>query len=199
MALKVLFPACSQACTIAPRGRQFRLGAVAAINTLAMCHTITRLFEDARPIDVVTLIVEVSVFALILFEVISGIIHRRQEHQRRLFINERVLELSRMADKGGRIRSIVPDPSLTSDYQILARWMNAANEWIKDTDAFLLPLSAHASAAFLLIADAGTMDSVVYSGGRQFALHGEIRECYQRLVVHLENLRRITEIPEAYF
>lgn len=199
MAQKVLFPKHYQAYTIMPSGRRLRLYAVAAINTLAMCHTIMRLFEDARPIDVVTLVVEVLVFALILFEVGNGIYHRRKDRQRRLLINARVLELSRMADKGGRIRSIVPDPSITSDYQILARWMNTANEWIKETDAFLSRYSAHASAAFLLIADAGTVDNVVYSGGRQFVLLGEIRECYQRLVVHLENLRRITEIPDAYF
>ena len=59
--------------------------------------------------------------------------------------------------------------------------------------------SSRASSAFMLVTDAGNMDSVVSSGGRHFALSGEFREFYQRFAVRLANVRRILEQADAYF
>jgi hypothetical protein len=151
--------------------------------------------ETYGPYEISMWLMEFLVLALIAYEVVTGILHRRQARKRHLV----VLELSRMMDKGQRIQSIVPDPLITTDYQILKKWMDSAEAWATDANTFLTSHSEHAARAFSLITNSGEVDSVVLASGRHFALTGELRERYQRLIVHLENLRRIAETSEAYF
>jgi hypothetical protein len=164
-----------------------------------MCGTILRLFDGTRPIEWVTLGVEVLVLGVIALEIFFDSRRRGAEHRKRLTINERLVDVSKMMNKGQRIQSIVPDPYGTSDPPILKRWTESVEAWVKETNSSLAQYSSRAATAFLLITDAGSRDSVVYASGRQFILTGETRECYQKLVAHLENLKRIMEIPEAYF
>jgi hypothetical protein len=123
---------------------------------------------------------------------------RRTGHQRRVFINEKVSALSIFMDKGLRIQEIVPDPQVTSDFSIIQRWMADVRAWTDETNTLLRTLSPQASAAFMLITAAEKMSTFVVSSGRGFYLMGDVRECYQKMVVQLENLRRIIERPDAY-
>ena len=115
-------------------------------------------------------------------------------------ISERVVELSRLMDKGQREQYCVPDSQIR-DWQAIKPWIDSVAAWTEETNALLAIVSflTRIGLAFMLITDAGNMDSVVYSSGRQFALTGQVRECYQRLVVQLANLRRIMEQAEVYF
>jgi hypothetical protein len=144
------------------------------------------------------LVIEALVLLLILYEVIAEQIRHRTEERRESMLNERVLMLSKLMDRGLRIQSIVPDPQITNQ-QSIDPWFEIVRQWIDEANEFLLNHSANASAAFLLVTDAAQMDSAVYSSGRHFYVTGLVREHYQKLVVHLENLRRIMGKPEAYF
>jgi hypothetical protein len=156
------------------------------------------MFEGTRPIDWLMLVIEALVLLLILYEVIVGDIRHRRERQSRLAISKRVSELSWLMDKGQRIQTCVPDPQITN-WQLVKPWIDSVQAWKEETNTFLAARSPRASSAFMLITDAGNMDSVVHFSGRQFALTGEVREFYQRLVIQLANLRRIMEQPDAYF
>jgi hypothetical protein len=156
------------------------------------------MFEPTRTIDWVMLVVEGLVLVLILYEVVVGEIRHRGERRRRQTVGNIVLELSRLMDKGRWIQSSVPDPSIMNP-QLVEPWRKSAQAWIEETNAFLASHSSRASSAFMLVTDAGNMDSVVKSGGRQFALTGEFREFYQRFAAGLANLRRILEQADAYF
>jgi hypothetical protein len=163
-----------------------------------MCNMIGHMFQGIRPFDWLMFALEALVASLILYEVVVSGKRHRAEQRRQSLTNERVLVLSKLMDKGLRIKSTVPDPSGTSDFQIIQRWMDTVQAWADETNSFLASHSSRASAAFLLVTDAGNMDSVVYASGRQFILIAETRAWYQRLIVQLENLRRIMERPEAY-
>jgi hypothetical protein len=154
--------------------------------------------EGTRAIDWLMLAIEALVLLLISYEVLAGQIRHRRDQQRRSTITERVVALSAFMDKGMRIKSCVPDPQITN-WQLVKPWMDSVQKWTDETNAFLAGHSSRASSAFMLTTDAGHMDTVVYSAGRQFALFGDVRECYQRFAVQLANLRRIIEQPEAYF
>jgi hypothetical protein len=156
------------------------------------------MFEGTRAIDWVMLGVEVLVVLLISYEVFVGEMRHRRERRMRLTVSNIVLELSRLMDKGRRLQSSVPDPGIMNP-QVVKPWKDSVDAWTEETNTFLVSHSSRASSAFMLVTDAGNMDSVVTSGGRQFALTGEFREFYQQFVVRLANLRRILEQAEAYF
>ena len=157
------------------------------------------MFEGIRPFDWLMLVIETLVLLLIFYEIIAETIRRTREHRRQSSINERVVELSRFVDRGLRLQSVVPDEAITTDQRIMAKWLAGLEMWTEEANAYLLLHSPRASAAFLLTSNAGDVNYFVVSLGRQFALNGRMRESYQRLVVQLENLKRIIERPEAYF
>lgn len=154
--------------------------------------------EGTRPIDVWMFIIELLVLGLIGYEVVVGWLRHREGERRRIFLGARVSDLSKLMDKGQRIQSSVLDPSL-SNMQILQPWIDSAEAWNTETNDYLGHYSPRASSAFMLVADAGNMDNVVFGSGRYFSLHGTIREVYQRLAVRLSNLRRIIEQADIYF
>lgn len=156
------------------------------------------MFEGTRAIDWVMLGVEGLVVLLISYEVFVGEMRHRRERQRRLTVSNIVVELSRLMDKGRWIQSSVPDPTIMNP-QLVEPWRKSAQAWTEETNAFLASHSSRASSAFMLVTDAGNMDSVVTSGGRQFSLTGEFREFYQQFAARLANLRRILEQADAYF
>jgi hypothetical protein len=157
------------------------------------------MFEGVRPFDWLMLIIEALVLLLILYEVVAEATRRRTERQRSVFIARQVLALSRLMDHGQSLQSTVPEPQITSDYQIIQRWMDSVTKWTEGTNGFLVSQSSVASAAFLLVTDASAADNLVHRAGRSFLVGGELGRFYQRLVMQLANLRRIIERPEAYF
>jgi len=138
---------------------------------------------------------EFLVLALIAYEVIHNNLHERKESRRQPIVEA----VSKLMDKGMRIKSAVPDPQLTTDYRVIRKWMDDALAWTDETNSVLARNSPRASSAFLLITDADSMERIIFVAGRTIVLTGDVRECYQRLVVQLQNLRRIMEIPAAYF
>ena len=156
------------------------------------------MFEGTRAIDWLMLVIEALVLILISWEGIVSEKRHRKEQRRQTTVRERVLELSRLMDKGQRIKSGVPDPAITNP-QLVTPWKDSVEAWSEETNTFLAGHSSRASSSFMLVTDAVNMDSVVYSSGRQFALTGDFREFYQQFVVRLANLRRIVEQADAYF
>lgn len=157
------------------------------------------MFGGTRPIDWLILAVDALVLLVIVYDTLADALRRRRERKKQSMLNERVVPLSRLMDRGRRIQSIVPDPSITSEPRIIQNWVDSVGQWTEETNGILVANSAAASAAFLLTAHAEQMDTAVYSGGRQFFLTGAVKQPYQQLVVKLENLRRIIGRPEAYF
>jgi hypothetical protein len=154
--------------------------------------------EGTRPVDVWMLIIELLVLGLIAYEVVSGWLRHREGERRRIFLGARVSDLSRLMDKGQRVWSSVLDPNITN-FQVLQPWLDSAEAWNTETNDYLARYSPRASSAFMVVADAGTMDNVVFGSGRYFNLHGPVREVYQRLTVRLSNPRRIIEQADIYF
>jgi len=164
-----------------------------------MTITIRRMVtEGVRRFDWVMLAVEILVVLLILYEIIMSEIRSRRDSKRRAFLSERILELSKLKSKGQRIQTTVLDPMICNP-QILKPWIDAARAWSAETDAVLTNYSKRASSAFLLVTDAGRIDTVVTAHGRHFKVTGEIGDAYQQLVLQLENVGRIIENPAAYF
>ena len=152
------------------------------------------------PYEVSMWVMELLVLALIAYEVVHNFRKERKDHRRQALLNERVLALSRCMDNGQRLLSSIPNPQYAKDFAKVQEWIDAARTWAEETNAFIALHSMGASAAFSLITDSEKVAPLVYGpSGASFGLYGHTRECYQRLVVQLENLRRIIERPEAYF
>lgn len=160
------------------------------------------LFEGVRPFDWLMLGVEVAVLLLIAYEVCVGKYRHGKERKRRLTIARIVMNLSEFMDKGQQIQANVPEqfPLDANEYDKFVVFKLAVEHWSNDTSQFLAHHSPRASAAFLLVVDSTSPDSLVYRrNGNTFALHGPLRECYQRLLAQLSNLKNIIEKPDAYF
>jgi hypothetical protein len=190
---------CAAAWVLVQPPRRLRRNTYAAITLLFMAITIKHMItEGIRPFDWVMLVIEALVLLLILYEVIVGEIRHRRETARGAFLTERVAELSKLHSKGHRIQTTVLDPMINNP-QILQPWIDSAEAWGKETDAILRKYSQRASRTFLLVTDAGQIDTVVTAHGRHFMVSGAIGGVYQRLVLQLENLNRIIENPALYF
>jgi len=145
-------------------------------------------------------LLEIGVFLLILYEVVSSIRLRRSDQSRRTLLGQRAMEISRLTTKGLRLKAEVPDPAQhQQDYRPVLAWEDAVRSWAQETNSFLARHSASASAIFLTIMDSASVESAITYSGVPFRLTSDLREIYQRLVVQLSNLAQIARTPEAYF
>jgi len=87
----------------------------------------------------------------------------------------------------------------TNEEDEIADWILKAKDWSEDTNAYLARYSGRASASFSLVVTSTAADSVVHTPTSSFPVTGRLREHYQKLLVQLDNLRRIMEKPDAYF
>jgi hypothetical protein len=166
---------------------------------LALCHTIGRMFEGVKPFDWLMLGIETAVLLLILYEVVVGIVRHRGAISRRKELQQVVTSLSQFMDEGMRLQRSVPDTA-KDESRVLQSWMVDTKAWGGKVGEFLAARSQHASAAFLLVHDLSSSDSVVFaSSGEVFYLASPLREHYQRLLTQLNSLRQIIEKPEVYF
>jgi hypothetical protein len=152
------------------------------------------LFGDARPIDVLILLVDFLVLAVIVWIEVGEKWHKRK-------MNRRVTEVRPYFDRGTKLQKEVPNP-FGENYEVAYfEWTRRVREWSDDTHRFLGTHSERAADSFFLIVNASASDSVVYpeNWGGSFPLTGHHRESYQRLLSYLSNLRTIMEKPEAYF
>lgn len=156
------------------------------------------MFKGIRPFDWLMFLIETAVLLLIAYEVWTGAQQRRREQQRQVRINGFIAELGPLMDKGLRLRSTVPDPSIMNP-QIYQPWLVSVAKWVEETKAFLATHSEAAAETFALVTDSKSVDTTIHAGGRIFFVIDPVKDPYQRLVVHLANLRRIIDKPEAYF
>jgi hypothetical protein len=104
------------------------------------------MFEGTRAIDWIMLVIKALVLFLIAYEVIIGIIHRRQESKQR-GLHERIMTLARPINQGRQLKKTPPQSS--AGVAALASWTKSVHDWSKDAEAFLNACSSHASAKFL--------------------------------------------------
>jgi hypothetical protein len=180
------------------RGRTWLL-IYAAITMLALRHTIRRMFEGVKPFDWLMLGIETAVLLLILYEVIVGIVRHRGARRRQKEVKQIVTSLSQFMDEGLELQRSVPDTA-KEEWGVLQSWMTSTKVWGDKASECLATYSLRASAAFLLVHDLSSSDSVVFApSGKVFYLLSPLREHYQRLLTQLNNLRQIIEKPEVYF
>jgi hypothetical protein len=146
------------------------------------------------------LTIETLVLLLILYEVIVGVVDRRNERKRQSAITRIVATLFEFMKSGRKLQASVSDPSFDPPNEI-DQWIDSVKRWTVDTNAFLAQHSPPAAVAFLLVVNAHRIDSTIFSPNGQFCFTvvGHQRECYQQLLAQLDNLRKIIEKPEAYF
>ena len=145
-------------------------------------------------------LLELGVFLFIAYEVIVGIVRHRRATRRQKELKQIVTSLSQFMDDGLGLQRSVPDTA-KEESGVLLSWMMNTNVWGDKASDFLAAHSRQASAAFLLVHDSSSADSVVFtlSGDEFFYLASPIREHYQRLLTQLNNMRQIIEKPEVYF
>lgn len=156
-----------------------------------------RIFSDVRPIDWLVVGVDALVLLVILCEWGVGEYRLRNERRERRRLAAIVAELSGFIDKGHKLTMDIPSPT---DPGALRVWRDKAKTWREETNVFLLSRSSRASAAFQLVLHTGIHARVVETAsGGSFSIDGPIRHSYERLMTELDNLRGISEKPEAYF
>jgi len=114
-------------------------------------------------------------------------------------LNERVSSLFEFTGRGQQLQRDVPSTFATNEEDEIADWILKAKDWSEDTNAYLARYSGRASASFSLVVTSTAADSVVHTPTSSFPVTGRLREHYQKLLVQLDNLRRIMEKPDAYF
>jgi len=154
---------------------------------------------ETRSIDWVMLVIEAAALSLILYEVIVGELRHRRDHQRQSLLDERAIEVARLADKGKRLQDSVTDPAINSE-QMCQRWIAAVNVWTDESHKAINRHSKRAAEAFMAVGQPDMLDLVVSGSGKQFHLGvGDVRNCYQGLSFRLGTLARIVERPSLFF
>ncbi len=170
---------------------------VSRVNAREM-DALNHLFRDVRPFDWLMFAIEVAVVVLILYEVIAGQKHRRQDAQHIKSMNAKTVQLSKLLTKGERLQQSAPNAAWITDLRVIPLWIAEVQIWIEATQYALTEKSKEAAADFMLVADADKI-SVYVESGPGFFVTGEAAAPYRSLVAHLENLRQIIRRPEAYF
>ncbi|MGB6802471.1 MAG: hypothetical protein WA899_02265 [Candidatus Sulfotelmatobacter sp.] len=161
--------------------------------------TLRRMFEGVKPFDWLMLGIETAVLLLILYEVVVGIVRHCGARRRQKELSRIITSLSQFMDEGLELQKSVPDTA-TEQTGVLRSWITNTKAWGDKINTFLVARSRQASAAFLLVHDLSSSDSVVFApSGEVFYLASPLREHYQRLLTQLNSLRQIIEKPEVYF
>jgi hypothetical protein len=157
------------------------------------------MFDGVKPFDWLMLGIETAVLLLILYEVIASVARHHGATRRQKKLGQIITSLCQFTDEGLKLQRSVPDTA-KEETEVLQSWMINTKAWGDKTGEFLAARSQQASAAFLLVHDLSSSDSVVFApSGDVFYLASPLREHYQRLLTQLNNLRQIIEKPEVYF
>lgn len=144
-------------------------------------------------------LLELGVFLFVGYEVIIGVVRHRRATRRQKELRQIVTSLSQFMDEGLGLQRSVPDTA-KEQTRVLELWMTNTKAWGDKANAFLAARSRQASAAFLLVHDSSSADSIVFTlAGEFFYVASPVREHYQRLLTQLNSLRQIIEKPEVYF
>ena len=140
-------------------------------------------------------LIELGVFALILYEVITGVVRHRNEKKRKARLAFIVFELHRLMQEGRQIK----DSAVAGQEQQFA-WVQAMTCWSDKTAIFLAKNLPTSLTAFHLVHDHPiSLRSVRAKDGGQFNIGGVLLEEYEAHAGKLANLRGIIEKVEAYF
>jgi hypothetical protein len=140
-------------------------------------------------------LIELGVFALILYEVIASIVRHRREKKRKARLAFIVFKLHRLMEEGRQIRD-----SAVADQGAQVAWMQATTCWSDKTAVFLAKYLPTSLTAFHLVHNQPiSLRSVRTKDGGQFNIGGVLLEGYETHSGKLANLRGIIEKVEAYF
>ena len=155
----------------------------------AIYHVWCMVVNGARPVDWISLTVEILVLAAILwFELPEWRHKRRAEKQAQLLVP--------FLETGEALRSTAHYSS-THDFM---KWMDDARKWGVKTQDFLAKQSPRAASAFRHTAHLRETDrAVITEFGDMQPVTGLFGDAYQLLQARLDNLQRVMENPEAYF
>jgi len=176
-------------------GHKWRIRLFLAL-LLIMCHALKMLFNGFTAADTWLLVIEVMVLALISYEVISSVRHKRKMVQR-------VAEVFPFVERGQKLHASVPEQRndmSAQDIEANQMWMEKFKAWDSETQALLSDKSSKAASIFIHVVTAAKTDRARWdSGGSVHYLYGDIGNIYQLLQIKLDNLHRIIENPDAYF
>jgi hypothetical protein len=143
---------------------------------------LTRLFGDARPIDILILIVDFLVLGVIVFEYVGGRYHKRK-------MNSYVSGLLPFQKRGQDLLRNAIDPIRRPDQ--LNPYVNSLEGWSAETEHFLAERSQAAHFAFIHVVDSHLADRTYYTASGSFYASGEYGDALGRLRIKLSNLQRI--------
>jgi hypothetical protein len=161
---------------------RLRLLVYLSLNFAAMWVTLKHIFGDAKPFDWLMLSIEVLVLALIAYEVVTSVKHRRRNARR-------IASIFKLVRQGQDIENSFPP--YQSDEAIVTAWINKVVAWDTETRNTLAQFSPQAAASY---AYDSSKPGVHYRGVNPNAHHRFIF-----LKSRLDNLRSIMEKPDGYF
>ena len=132
-----------------------------------MGTTIKHMFQGVKPFDWLMLVIGTLVLFLILYEVIVGWVHRHKERKRQSAISHIIASIFEFMERGRKLQASVPDPSFDTP-DVVDRWIESVKLWSIDTNNILAQHSLHASAAFVLVVNARSVDSTICSPEGQY-------------------------------
>ncbi len=142
--------------------------------------TFLHVFTNSRPVDLMIVVGELLVLAIIAYELISRTIYRRSLARR---LNELFYAIADGQELQAEARVTADESSFDPE-----EWSHKVSEWIKVTRKTLERCSAQAVISFMHDPDLTLKQGSIAP-----------RSEYQSLVLRLNNLRSIMEHPEAYF
>jgi hypothetical protein len=145
------------------------------------------------------------VFALILYEVISGAVRHGRERKTQTFLNEQRDSLSGFIAPGESLKVCLPGmdgtPWQTRQYEEKRNtWTADVNAWVSSTAEAIGQRSARARSAFMSITNTSYAPGIAWkSDGTVWNFHEDTAASFRKLTEHLDNLQRMIASPESYF
>jgi hypothetical protein len=152
---------------------------------------IRHMFEGARPLDWLMLVVEALVLALIAYEIVSPRWHRRKIR--------RLLNVAfDFVQRGQKLQAISPQgiygPEGPHGPQFVPAWIEKVKTWNQEALDFMERCSPQARASFLSDTSSGAAHTQ-----QSLMVPPEAQWWYRTMLTRLDNLQRIAENPDVYF
>lgn len=171
------------------RRRVFNLCAAIFVTVNAVYHVWRMIVDGARPVDWISLSVEILVLAAILFFEWPEWFHKQKAQKK-------AAKLLPFLKRGEDLRACVPYAEINEHLP----WMDKARNWHLETQDFLTEHSLRALSAFNHVVHVRDADrAVITPFGQLHGLTGLFGDAYQLLQARLDNLQKIMENPEVYF
>jgi hypothetical protein len=170
-----------------PKGR--RLSVYFVISLVITCRTIMHMFEGARAIDWVMLVIEALVLILIAYEVVIAHLDRRGARMRKQATDRRSEAIRELVSKGHVL--LASAPRFGENDMIVAKWKDSLRDWNVEVQTLLKSYSSQALASY----NQGIPKSASFPG----LAAGNVQGDYSFLLMRLDNLQNIMEKPDVYY